>query len=438
MQRNPGARFMGGAWVFPGGALDGSEDARDRRRQGGRGGGGGRAARPERARRVLALDHAGRGADPLRHAVPASLAAPDDAAPQPDGGETVDSRLVRAAGARSTPTGAASSRSSSRRSRRSSSWRRFGSAAELLEWADGRVVEPVEPRVIVEGEVARIVLPGRARLSRLSRSPSRSPGRPATSAARSCARCERSPRRRPRARHGAAAVRPGRARPEEDRVPAGRRARPRGRRRAGRRAPTCSSTSRSSSWAGARRRRASTSTARATCSRPPRRPACKRLVYTSSVAAYGFHADNPQPLTEDVPPRGTDASTTRRRRPSSRRSCSGGARRPTSTPTCSGRASSPGRDALMPIRQLRSRVAGPLRRRCRWSCRPRHPVPARAPRRRRVRAGRAVRGAGPPGTYNLAGTARLRSATSRVRSAGTRSPPRARWCRSRLQPPGCR
>jgi UDP-glucose 4-epimerase len=32
-----------------------------------------------------------------------------------------------------------------------------------------------------------------------------------------------------------------------------------------------------------------------------------RLVYPSSVAAYGFHADNPQPLTEDVPVRGTDA-----------------------------------------------------------------------------------------------------------------------------------
>lgn len=32
----------------------------------------------------------------------------------------------------------------------------------------------------------------------------------------------------------------------------------------------------------------------------------KRLVYTSSVAAYGFHVDNPQPLTEDVPTRGTD------------------------------------------------------------------------------------------------------------------------------------
>jgi UDP-glucose 4-epimerase len=30
-----------------------------------------------------------------------------------------------------------------------------------------------------------------------------------------------------------------------------------------------------------------------------------RLVYTSSVAAYGFHPDNPSPLTEDVPSRGT-------------------------------------------------------------------------------------------------------------------------------------
>jgi nucleoside-diphosphate-sugar epimerase len=30
-----------------------------------------------------------------------------------------------------------------------------------------------------------------------------------------------------------------------------------------------------------------------------------RLVYASSVAAYGFHRDNPQPLTEDVPARGS-------------------------------------------------------------------------------------------------------------------------------------
>ena len=31
----------------------------------------------------------------------------------------------------------------------------------------------------------------------------------------------------------------------------------------------------------------------------------KRLVYTSSVAAYGYHRDNPVPLTEDVPARGS-------------------------------------------------------------------------------------------------------------------------------------
>jgi UDP-glucose 4-epimerase len=32
----------------------------------------------------------------------------------------------------------------------------------------------------------------------------------------------------------------------------------------------------------------------------------KRLVYASSVAAYGFHPENPLPLTEDVPARGSE------------------------------------------------------------------------------------------------------------------------------------
>ena len=31
----------------------------------------------------------------------------------------------------------------------------------------------------------------------------------------------------------------------------------------------------------------------------------RRLVYTSSVAAYGYHSDNPSPITEDVAPRGS-------------------------------------------------------------------------------------------------------------------------------------
>jgi nucleoside-diphosphate-sugar epimerase len=30
-----------------------------------------------------------------------------------------------------------------------------------------------------------------------------------------------------------------------------------------------------------------------------------RLVYTSSAAAYGYYSDNPDPITEDVPPRGS-------------------------------------------------------------------------------------------------------------------------------------
>jgi nucleoside-diphosphate-sugar epimerase len=34
-------------------------------------------------------------------------------------------------------------------------------------------------------------------------------------------------------------------------------------------------------------------------------PRTRRLVYTSSVAAYGYHSDNQVPITEDVPPRGS-------------------------------------------------------------------------------------------------------------------------------------
>jgi UDP-glucose 4-epimerase len=37
------------------------------------------------------------------------------------------------------------------------------------------------------------------------------------------------------------------------------------------------------------------------------RAGVSRLVYASSVAAYGFHPDNPQPLTEEVPARGSES-----------------------------------------------------------------------------------------------------------------------------------
>ncbi len=37
-----------------------------------------------------------------------------------------------------------------------------------------------------------------------------------------------------------------------------------------------------------------------------RKAGVRRLVYASSVAAYGFHSDSPQPLTEGVPARGSE------------------------------------------------------------------------------------------------------------------------------------
>ena len=36
----------------------------------------------------------------------------------------------------------------------------FDSASTLLDWAQGREVLPIEPRVVIEGEVARVLLPG--------------------------------------------------------------------------------------------------------------------------------------------------------------------------------------------------------------------------------------------------------------------------------------
>jgi len=149
---------MPGAWVFPGGALDGSEDARTA------------GVREVEEEASVALPNPSALVEFSRWITPPEVQirfdtlfllahAPDDAAPRPDGGETVavgwyapqaaldahrrgDLELV-------FPTIKTLEQLS-----------RFGSAAELLDWAAGRVVEPIEPRVIVEGEVARIVLPG--------------------------------------------------------------------------------------------------------------------------------------------------------------------------------------------------------------------------------------------------------------------------------------
>ena len=99
VRRNPEARFMGGAWVFPGGAVDRSEgegDAGAARRGDQRGlrGGGNRARGRRRAGPVLALDHAGAGQDPVRYVVLPRARAPAQASPSVDGSEIVDARWI--------------------------------------------------------------------------------------------------------------------------------------------------------------------------------------------------------------------------------------------------------------------------------------------------------------------------------------------------------
>ena len=70
----------------------------------------------------------------------------------------------------------------------------------------------------------------------------------------------------------------------------------------------------------------------------------KRLVYASSVAAYGFHRENPQPLTEEVPARGTAAHYYSAQKAEVEALLARHARRRRAPPaTSSARASSPGR-----------------------------------------------------------------------------------------------
>jgi 8-oxo-dGTP pyrophosphatase MutT (NUDIX family) len=160
VQRTPSARFMGGVWVFPGGAVDVAE-------------GEGDAAHRAAAVRELQEEAAVvlPGPDGLvrfsRWITPAQIAIrfdthfflaelPAGQEPRVDGTECVDLRWLtpRAALGRGElalvfPTIKHLEQLSG-----------FDSAAALLTYARGRRVEPVEPRVVVEGEVARVLLPG--------------------------------------------------------------------------------------------------------------------------------------------------------------------------------------------------------------------------------------------------------------------------------------
>src|SRR5215472_16532115 len=163
VRRNPSARFMGGAWVFPGGAVDRHE-------------GHGDDAHRVAAIRELEEEAGITIADPAelvpfsRWITPAEVkirydawfylaALPPGAQAQPDGAEVIEARWYEPAAALDArhrgdlflvfPTIKHLEQLSS-----------FGPADELLSHARGREIHPVQPRVFLQGETARIVLPG--------------------------------------------------------------------------------------------------------------------------------------------------------------------------------------------------------------------------------------------------------------------------------------
>ena len=154
VRRNPESRFMGGAWVFPGGAVDGDEDHRVAGVREVAEEAGVELPDPEALllfSRWITPPQVKIRFDTLFYLV----AAPESAVPRPDGGETVDVGWYAPQAALDAgielvfPT-----------IKTLEALAGFGSADELLRWADGREVEPIEPMVVIEGEVARVVLPG--------------------------------------------------------------------------------------------------------------------------------------------------------------------------------------------------------------------------------------------------------------------------------------
>jgi 8-oxo-dGTP pyrophosphatase MutT (NUDIX family) len=162
-QRTPTARFMGGAWVFPGGAVgkqDGDGDAALRAA----------AIRELREEAGIELGKPEELVPFSRWITPAVVKirydtwfflapVPDGAEPVIDGEEMIDARWYAPADA------LAASRNGEimlvfPTIKHLEQLSTFSSAQHLLRHARSSTVAPVEPRVIRQGETARIVLPG--------------------------------------------------------------------------------------------------------------------------------------------------------------------------------------------------------------------------------------------------------------------------------------
>jgi 8-oxo-dGTP pyrophosphatase MutT (NUDIX family) len=158
VQRTPKARFMGGAWVFPGGAVDDGET-------------------PEQTARRELEEEAALGLSPdapltpfSRWITPAGLKirfdtwffvaeAPPGAEPQADGSECVDARWIR-------PQHALDECAAERLQlvfptiKHLEQLAVFPSVAATVAAARARDVKPVQPRVVVDRESPTVVMPG--------------------------------------------------------------------------------------------------------------------------------------------------------------------------------------------------------------------------------------------------------------------------------------
>jgi 8-oxo-dGTP pyrophosphatase MutT (NUDIX family) len=163
VQRTPAARFMGGVWVFPGGAVDAAE---------GQGDGAHRAAalRELREEAAITLEDPAALVKFSRWITPAQVkirfdthfflaVVPPGQQPRIDGKECVDLAWF-------TPLAALEAHRARSLAlvfptiKHLEQLSAFASVDALLDHARGREVQPVEPRVLLEGEVARVLLPG--------------------------------------------------------------------------------------------------------------------------------------------------------------------------------------------------------------------------------------------------------------------------------------
>ena len=156
---------MGGAWVFPGGAVnEGETEAETAVREAEEE--ASLQARRRHPRAVLALDHAAPGEGPLRHPLLRRAHASRTPSPLATARSAWTCAGSRPADALEAGAPGRAARSCSPRSSTSSSWPSSSSVEELLAHARARRVQPVEPRVLVDGGVAQVLLPGEPGLRR--------------------------------------------------------------------------------------------------------------------------------------------------------------------------------------------------------------------------------------------------------------------------------